>query len=99
MTATLVSATTEMCNRISRHAYSEDILATAAALIIEFDEFPVDADDIHDADWYITHWTLLDLYEDGTLTKSDYERYEREVDEAVFADFLRCMNGFECECD
>jgi len=98
MALTALDVTSEVCERIIRHAYSEDILALAGDFIREFDEHPSSDDDIHDDDWYITHWVLLDIYESGFITKSDYERYEHEVDEYRFADFMRCMNGLDCDC-
>jgi hypothetical protein len=99
MTQKVLDATSEACNRVARHAYSEDIIALAGTYLREFDEFPTEPDDMHDADWYVTHWVLLDIYESGFITKSDYERYEREVDEYRFADFMRCMNGLDCDCE
>lgn len=92
------TVTSELCNIIARHPYREDILAEAAELIEDFDEYPVEEDDMHDEDFYIAHWTLLNLYEAGVLRKDDYERFEMEVEEAKFADILRCLNGLNCDC-
>jgi len=99
MVATTLTATNDVLYRINRHAYREDIIALAGTYLRELAEFPSEPDDMHDDDWYVTHWVLLDIYESGFITKSDYVRYEREVDEFRFADFMRCMNGLDCDCE
>jgi len=49
-------------------------------------------------EWYIAHWTLLEWLDRGLISYQDHAFHDERVDEHSFVDFLRCLNGFDCEC-
>jgi len=88
----------ELLDVLMRRDDWEDIVLQAKAMIEQVEGLEPDPDDMHDVDWYITHWTLDDYLEDGVLNDTQWLYFERNIDQAAFADFMRCMNGMDCDC-
>ncbi len=50
-------------------------------------------------DYFGTHWLLEEYKEDGILSDEQWFYFEHNINEAAFAEFMRCMNGMDCDCE